>query len=280
MEQKKTKSWKTIVKRLLVVALVLSLAIPLVPQTMVVPASAVTQAEIDELKDNASDLRDQQKELQNQLAAIKEDKNKALEQKTLLEQQINATQAEIDTIQTQISKYDELIAQKQVELAEAEEKEQAQYELFCERVRYMEEQGEVSYWSILFSSKDFADLLDNAMMVEEIMDYDNQVMEIAGNLKPSARGELEITDVNLEYLHRGQLQVVPLEKDFTWLDAGTADSLLDAGRTIKEIQDETGRYVGCLEELGLQEGWINQDHVHAIGDELSMTLYGKYLQCL
>ena len=131
MEQKKTKNWKTIVKRLLVVALVLSLAIPLVPQTMVVPASAVTQAEIDELKDNASDLRDQQKELQNQLAAIKEDKNKALEQKTLLEQQINATQAEIDTIQTQISKYDELIAQKQVELAEAEEKEQAQYELFC-----------------------------------------------------------------------------------------------------------------------------------------------------
>ena len=75
MEQKKTKNWKTIVKRLLVVALVLSLAIPLVPQTMVVPASAVTQAEIDELKDNASDLRDQQKELQNQLAAIKEDKN-------------------------------------------------------------------------------------------------------------------------------------------------------------------------------------------------------------
>ena len=110
--------------------------------------------------------------------------------------------------------------------------------------------------------------------------YDNQVMEIAGNLKPSARGELEITDVNLEYLHRGQLQVVPLEKDFTWLDAGTADSLLDAGRTIKEIQDETGRYVGCLEELGLKEGWIDAEHVHAIGDELSMTLYGKYLQCL
>ena len=109
--------------------------------------------------------------------------------------------------------------------------------------------------------------------------YDNQVMEIAGNLKPSARGELEITDVNLEYLHREQLQVVALEKDFTWLDAGTADSLLEAGQTIKEIQDETGRYVGCLEELGLREGWITPDQVHAIGDELSMTLYGKYLPC-
>ena len=110
--------------------------------------------------------------------------------------------------------------------------------------------------------------------------YPNEVVSVAKSIKPSARGELEITDVNLEYLRRGQLQVIPLEKGFTWLDAGTADSLLTAGQTIKEIQDETGRYVGCLEELGLQEGWITADHVHAIGDELSMTLYGKYLQCL
>ena len=110
--------------------------------------------------------------------------------------------------------------------------------------------------------------------------YDHQVMEIARQLKPSARGELEITDVNLEYLRRGQLQVIPLEKNFTWLDAGTADSLLDAGKTIQRIQDNTGRYVGCLEELALYEGWITEDQVHAIGDELSMTLYGKYLQCL
>ena len=110
--------------------------------------------------------------------------------------------------------------------------------------------------------------------------YDHQVMEIAKNLKPSPRGELEITDVNLEYLRRGQLQVIPLEKNFTWLDAGTADSLLTAGETIKRIQDTTGRYVGCLEELGLYEGWIREEQVHAIGEELAMTLYGKYLQCL
>ena len=110
--------------------------------------------------------------------------------------------------------------------------------------------------------------------------YDHQVMEIARSLKPSARGELEITDVNLEYLRRGQLQVIPLERNFTWLDAGTADSLLEAGQTIKHIQDTTGRYVGCLEELGLYEGWISEEKVHAIGTELGMTLYGKYLQCL
>ena len=110
--------------------------------------------------------------------------------------------------------------------------------------------------------------------------YDHQVMEIANQLKPSARGELEITDVNLEYLRRGQLQVIPLEKNFTWLDAGTADSLLEAGETIRRIQDDTGRYVGCLEELGLNEGWITEEQIRATGDELSMTLYGKYLQCL
>ena len=110
--------------------------------------------------------------------------------------------------------------------------------------------------------------------------YDHQVMEIAGNLQPSARGELEITDVNREYLNRGKLRVGPLERSFTWLDAGTADSLLVAGQTIKEIQDTTGRYVGCLEELGLYEEWISEEQVHATGRELGMTLYGKYLQCL
>lgn len=95
--------------------------------------------------------------------------------------------------------------------------------------------------------------------------YDNQVMEIAGNLKPSARGELEITDVNLEYLHRGQLQVVPLEKDFTWLDAGTADSLLDAGGPSR--RSRTRRPVcGLSGRAGTPGGVDNQDHVHAIGD--------------
>ena len=110
--------------------------------------------------------------------------------------------------------------------------------------------------------------------------YDQQAMQIARALKPSARGELEITDVNLEYLRRGQLQVIPLEKGFTWLDAGTADSLLEAAQTIKELQGHTGRYIGCLEELALAEGWIPREQVHEMGRELGKTLYGKYLQCL
>ena len=163
--------------RLCGLALAAAVAVSLLPEAVVVPASAVTQAEIDAMREEADDLKSQQKEIQAKLDALEADQANAMERKTLLEQQINATRAEINTIAAQIAKYDELIAQKQEELSQAEAEEQAQYELFCERVRYMEEQGEVSYWSILFSSKDFADLLDNAMMVEEIMDYDNQVMD-------------------------------------------------------------------------------------------------------
>ncbi len=110
--------------------------------------------------------------------------------------------------------------------------------------------------------------------------YDNQVMDIAQNLTPSARGELEITDVNLEYLRRDNLRVIPLEQDFTWLDAGTADDLLAAGQTIKHLQASTGRYVGCLEEVGVCEGWITVEDAHKVGDSLAMTPYGKYLQSL
>ena len=162
--------------RLCSAALVALMVLPVLPDAVVLPASAVTQAEINQMKEDAAALKKQRAELQKQLKAIQADKSKALDQKALLEQQINATQAEINNIAAQITQYDQLIAQKETELAATEEKERAQYELFCKRVRGMEEQGEGSYWSILFSSDDFSDLLDNAMMVEEIMDYDNQVM--------------------------------------------------------------------------------------------------------
>ena len=162
--------------RLCSAALVALMVLPVLPDAVVLPASAVTQAEINQMKEDAAALKKQRAELQKQLKAIQADKSKALDQKALLEQQINATQAEINNIAAQITQYDQLIAQKETELAATEEKERAQYELFCKRVREMEEQGEVSYWSILFSADDFSDLLDNAMMVEEIMDYDNQVM--------------------------------------------------------------------------------------------------------
>lgn len=110
--------------------------------------------------------------------------------------------------------------------------------------------------------------------------YDNQVIDIVRGLKPSARGELEITDVNREYLRRDELHVVQLDRDFTWLDAGTADNLLTAGQAVKGVQDHTGRYIACLEEIAYLRGYIGEDDLHRLGSQLSQTLYGQYLMCL
>ena len=107
--------------------------------------------------------------------------------------------------------------------------------------------------------------------------YDGQASEIAKGLSPSARGELEITDLNIEYMHRGQLQVVLLDKQFTWFDAGTAQSLLDASFGIKKLQDETGSYVGCIEETAWRKGFITKEQKDAVGESLRSTLYGQYL---
>ena len=110
--------------------------------------------------------------------------------------------------------------------------------------------------------------------------YDNQVIDIARKLTPSARGELEITDVNLEYLRREQLQVVRLERDFLWLDAGTADSVLEAAERVRDIQRDTGHYVGCIEKCARKAGWISKEQVHQLGKELEKTRYGQYLLSL
>lgn len=109
--------------------------------------------------------------------------------------------------------------------------------------------------------------------------YDSTVIDIAKGLTPSARGELEITDVNLEYLRRNQLSVIPLGEDFVWLDAGTADSLLVAAQAIRDIQKK-GPYVSCIEEIARNEGWITTDDVHATGRSMATTNYGKYLLSL
>ena len=171
------KKRHNMIRKILALTLTLALVLPLTGPAVIMEAGAVTQAEIDALKSDASKLNDQKKDIQNQLKSVRADKSKALDQKELLEQQIDVIVNEISNLDAQISKYSELIGEKETELAENEADRQKQYELFCQRVRTMEEEGEVSYWSILFSSSDFSDLLDNFMMIEEIIEYDNGIME-------------------------------------------------------------------------------------------------------
>ena len=109
--------------------------------------------------------------------------------------------------------------------------------------------------------------------------YDSSSMDIAARLTPSARGELEITDVNLEYLRRGQLQVVPLRDNYLWKDAGNADSLLSTAQAIRDLQ-ASGSYVGCIEEVAWQEGFISREQLRRLGEDLSMTAYGQHLLSL
>ena len=107
--------------------------------------------------------------------------------------------------------------------------------------------------------------------------YDNKVVRYAKELKPSARGELEITDINRRYLEEGKLHVNTLGRGFAWLDTGTHESLLDASEFIATIQKRQGFIVACLEEIAYRSGWISKTQVRETAKALSKTEYGKYL---
>ena len=107
--------------------------------------------------------------------------------------------------------------------------------------------------------------------------YDEQVVDIAANLKPSARGELEITDVNATYLERGQLRVEQLGRGFAWLDTGTPDNLLEAAEFVRVLEKRQGFKICCPEEIAFRNRWINRNQLETLGKTLSKSTYGQYL---
>lgn len=110
--------------------------------------------------------------------------------------------------------------------------------------------------------------------------YDNSVVELAKQVKPSARGELEITSINQAYLEKGSLNVELLGRGFAWLDTGTHESLLEAGSFVETIEHRQGLKVACLEEIAYHNGWLNSDDLIRIGKSLSKNGYGQYLLSL
>ena len=115
------------------------------------------------------------------------------------------------------------------------------------------------------------------MAVPGLYFYGNSVVEIAKNVKPSPRGELEITAVNNEYLKRGELMVTPMGRGIAWLDTGTPEGMLQASQFVATVQSRQGFYISCPEEIAWRKGWINDLQLHALGEELKMTDYGQYL---
>lgn len=107
--------------------------------------------------------------------------------------------------------------------------------------------------------------------------YDNEVVDVARALRPSARGELEITDVNLHYLREGRAQLVDLGRGFAWLDTGTHDSLLEAGQFVQVLEHRQGVRIACIEEIALRMGFIDAESCYALGAALAKSGYGEYV---
>jgi glucose-1-phosphate thymidylyltransferase len=108
--------------------------------------------------------------------------------------------------------------------------------------------------------------------------YDEQVIDIAANLKPSARGELEITDVNRTYLERGQLSVELMGRGYAWLDTGTPDSLIDAAEFVRTLEKRQGFKIACPEEIAWRKGFIDQSQVEVLADRLGKSAYAEYVR--
>ena len=236
-------------KILAVLALVLALLMLLPTISMIFTSTSanatVSQKDIDKLKDQAAQLEQDRKKLNSQLSALKGDLNNAYSRKKLVEQQINVVNDQIANTENLIAQYDQLIAQEEINLANAQDAEATHFENFCQRVRIMEEQGTVTYWQILFNAADFTDLLDRAMMISETVEYDNAVMAAL----EQARMDVETVKANLESARTEQIDAKAA------LDAQKAE--LNAKETeikqlLKELEKEKSDYEKEIHELDAQ----------------------------
>jgi len=140
--------------------------------------------------------------------------------------------------------------------------------------------GEVDGTGRLVSIEEKPDRPRSNKAITGLYFYDNQVVQIARGLSPSARGELEITDVNLAYLEQGRASLVDLGRGFAWLDTGTHDSLLEAGQFVQVLEHRQGVRIACLEEIALRMGYITADECHALGAKLARSGYGEYVMAV
>ena len=204
------------------------------------------EQQIREYQKQQADLAAQIKDLDRQLKSIAGDKAQALEQKRLLDRQISAKVQEIQSTESIIAQYDALIADEQAKLEDTQAKEEIQYELFCKRVRAMEEAGTVSYWSILFDSADFADLLDRATFVSEIMEADNKIMDDLAALRKSIEAQKAELETSRADQQTQRDALVAQKKE---LDAKEAD----AAALVQKIQSQESEYQSSRDALKREE---------------------------
>lgn len=238
---KKKNPWRRLGRSLLTLTLALCLV-----TAELAPALAITQADIDKLKNEAADLKTQKKDLQKQLDGLADDKAAVLSRRKKLDDQINNTSAQIQNVEAQISAYAALITQTEAELADAEQREEAQYDLFCQRVRAMEKRGSVSYWSVLFKADSFTDLLTRLDAVNEVMDADQRVIDDLRAL------QAEIAE------KKTSLESSKAESEAAKADLVSKKKELDQQRQqaialVKEIEENEKEYQSTIDQLAQEE---------------------------
>ena len=232
---------------------VAALALALVLLTgQVLPVLAVTWADVNDLKDDASALNSQKAQLESKLEELADDKSKALERRELLDQKIGVLVTQINNAQQQISDYDTLIDQTQAELEEAEAKEAEQYDLFCRRVRAMEEDGgKLSYWSVLFNATSFTDLLTRLSDANEVMEADQQVIDELEQLQ----AEIEEKKSNLE---TARTETVTLKNNLDSQKAELDQERAEANALAQEIESNAAEYQSTLDAIEAEEEAIQK----------------------
>ncbi len=234
----RTKGWA---KRLGAMAMTLVMLFGLMAAGLP-QAQAVTQDDINNLKSQAASLSSQKADIQKQLDKLANSKNSALNEKLLLEQKINVLRSEIAVSEQAIEEYGEMITQKESELAAAKEKEAKYYEAFCERVRSMEERGNVSYWSVIFNASSFSDLLDQVNAISEVMDYDNEIMDQLAK----ARQEVADAKTALEESKAAE-ETAKASLESQKADLQTEQAKVEA--TIQQITSQSSTYSSQMAKL-------------------------------
>ena len=248
-QKKPRKDWRRVVVAVLAAFLALMMLLPTFTMVLEAAQAADTselEQQIREYQKQQADLAAQIKDLDRQLKSIAGDKAQALEQKRLLDRQISAKVQEIQSTESIIAQYDALIADEQAKLEDTQAKEEIQYELFCKRVRAMEEAGTVSYWSILFDSADFADLLDRATFVSEIMEADNKIMDDLAALRKSIEAQKAELETSRADQQTQRDALVAQKKE---LDAKEAD----AAALVQKIQSQESEYQSSRDALKREE---------------------------
>lgn len=246
---------KNLRRRTVSLVLALLMVFVLAPVEGLVPvAYAVTQEQIDNLKNDAKELNKQSSSLKSDLADLKNEKSSAIAQKNKLDQQIALTEQKIVNTENQIAGYEALLAQTAYELEVNRKQEEVQYATFCERARVMEEAGTTSYWTVLFKADSFSDLLSRLSDVQEVMNYDQGVLDVLRQL----RSEIEEKQARQETLMKESEEAkAQLEAD----KAELGEQRQEAEALIAEIQAHMEEYQEQLDELNAERDRIQKEIV-------------------